>query len=225
MTLSGRFVIQLVWLHAPGVARGSIQTGRVRREIRRKVRRFPKAYAHFESNAARGSKLDHGNSGGCMKRMRFAAVFCLACLALILSSGCGGGSSSTISIVLVSANGLLTMDESPARLQRLAEHAEFHGCGGRRYDGGGSHLDDSTKQSGCASDGKLTAGSCGTLTNNAAFAVTSRRRRLRPPLSVVITATSVTRQDRYQDRHRYPSCCPRSSRRRNAIRAACFPAH
>src|ERR1017187_11004970 len=74
----------------------------------------PKAYAHFESSAARGSKLDHGNSGGCMRRMRFAAVFCLACLALILSSGCGGGSSSTISIVIVSANGLLTMDESPA---------------------------------------------------------------------------------------------------------------
>ncbi|MGA8768600.1 MAG: Ig domain-containing protein [Candidatus Acidiferrales bacterium] len=48
------------------------------------------------------------------------------------------------------------------------------------------------KQSGCANDGKLTVGSCGSLSGNAPFAVTFSAPAITATTSVVITATSVT---------------------------------
>ncbi len=73
------------------------KSGRAKMEIR-ESKTVSKAYAQMERNAARGSRFDHGNSGSCMKTMRFAAVFCMAILGLSSLPGCGGGSNSMISI-------------------------------------------------------------------------------------------------------------------------------
>jgi hypothetical protein len=123
--------------------------------------------------------------------MRFAAVFCLACLAVILFTGCGGGgSASKISIVIVSTNGLLTMDESPAA-PAAANTLNFTAAvGGDTTAAGVTWTIE--KQSGCANDGKLTSGSCGSLSGNAPFAVTFTAPAITATTSVVITATSVT---------------------------------
>ena len=124
-------------------------------------------------------------------RMGFAAVFCLACLAVILFTGCGGGgSASKISIVIVSANGLLTMDETPLG-SATANMLNFTAAvGGDTTSAGVTWTLE--KQSGCANDGKLTAGSCGSLSGNAPFAVTFTAPAITATTSVVITATSVT---------------------------------
>jgi hypothetical protein len=162
--------------------------GRVRLELRRS-RTVPKVYAQIESTAARGSRLDHGNFGGCMKISRFAAVLGVCCLGLMLLSGCGGGSSSMISIEIESANGLLTMDESlaaPAAPNTLNFTATV---GGDTSSAGVTWS--FAKQSGCAGSG-VAVGNCGTLTNNAAFGVTYTAPSITATTSVIITATSVT---------------------------------
>ncbi len=160
------------------------------KRIPQESKTVPKAYAHFESNAARGSKLDYGNSGGCMKRMRFAAGFCLACLVLILSSGCGGGgSTSKISIGIASANGLLTMDETPLG-SATPNTLNFAATVGGDTAGMGVTWT-IEKQSGCTNNGLLTVTSCGSLSGNAPFAVTFTAPAITATTSVVITATSV----------------------------------
>ena len=78
----------------------------------RESKTAPKAYAQMERNTVQGSRFDYGNSGGCMKTMRFAAVVCVVCLGLVMLSGCGG-SSSMISIQVNSVTGILMMDQTP----------------------------------------------------------------------------------------------------------------
>jgi hypothetical protein len=141
------------------------------------------------STTARGSRFDYGNFGGCMKRMRFAAVSCLACLALLLLSGCGGGSKLMISIILNSANGLLTMDETPLGSATTNTLNFTAAVGGDTAAAGVTWTFE--KQSGCAGSG-LLVGNCGTLSNNAAFGVTYSAPAITAATSVVITATSVT---------------------------------
>lgn len=124
-----------------------------------------------------------------MKRMRFAAVTCLACLGLMVLSGCGGGSKFMISIVLNSVNGLLTMDETPLG-SATTNTLNFTAAVGGDTAGAGVTWT-FAKQTGCAGSG-LLVGNCGTLTNNAAFGVTYSAPAITATTSVIITATSVT---------------------------------
>ncbi len=141
------------------------------------------------STTARGSRFDYGNFGGCMKRMRFAAVTSLACLGLMVLSGCGGGSKFMISIVLNSVNGLLTMDETPLGSATTNTLNFTAAVGGDSAAAGVTWT--FAKQAGCAGSG-LLVGNCGTLANNAAFGVTYSAPAITATTSVVITATSVT---------------------------------
>ena len=114
----------------------------------------PKAYAHFESNAARGSKLDHGNSGGCMKRMRFAAVLCLACLALILferlwERGLELNDFDRPRIMRTGLRRWTKLSRSRARRAR----STFTASVGGDTAGGGVTWTFETKQSGCGGSG------------------------------------------------------------------------
>ena len=123
-----------------------------------------------------------------MKKMRFAAVFCAACLGLVILSGCGGGSGLMISVEVESANGLLMMDETPLG------SATSNALNFTATVGGDTKALGVTwtfaKQSGCAGSG-LAVGNCGTLTNNAPFGVTYTAPAITATTSVVITATSV----------------------------------
>lgn len=124
-----------------------------------------------------------------MKSLRISALLCLACVGAITLLGCGGGSSSQISITLVTANGLTSMDETqpaPAPPSTLNLTAAV---GGDTAAKGVTWTFE--KQSGCSGSG-LTAGSCGTLTNNMPFTVTYTAPAITATTSVIITATSVT---------------------------------
>jgi Putative Ig domain len=124
-----------------------------------------------------------------MKRVRFAAVACLACLGLVLLSGCGGGSGLMISIELETPTGILSMDESqPAPAPPNAVNITAT-VGGDTKASGVTWMFEA-KQSGCAGNG-LAIGDCGTLTNNAAFGVTYTAPAITATTSVVIEATSV----------------------------------
>ena len=141
----------------------------------------------------RGSKFEYGFSGGSMKRWRFAAMLAAACAGLIGLSACGGGNNQ-ISIVLATANGLTTMDESlpapstPSTLNIMAS------VGGDTTGKGVTWLFQ-TNQSGCGSAG-ATQPSCGTLTNNTPFSVTYTAPSITSTtaLSVIIEAKSVADQ-------------------------------
>jgi Putative Ig domain len=124
-----------------------------------------------------------------MKKLRIAATLCLACAGLMMLTACGGGNSQMISINLVTANGLMTMDESqpaPAPPSTLVLTAAV---GGDTKNLGVTWTF-MPKQSGCSGSG-LTAGSCGTLTNNMPFGVTYTAPAIVATTSVIITATSV----------------------------------
>jgi hypothetical protein len=120
-----------------------------------------------------------------MNRMRFAAV---ACLGLVILSGCGGGSGLMISIEVNSVNGLSTMDETPLGSPTPNMLNFTATVGGDTKAMGVTWT--FAKQSGCAGSG-LLVGDCGTLTNNAAFGVTYTAPAITATTSVVITATSV----------------------------------
>jgi hypothetical protein len=124
-----------------------------------------------------------------MKRMRFAAVTGLASVALMLFSGCGGGSGLMISIVLNSVTGILTMDETPLGSATTNTLNFTAAVGGDTAAAGVTWT--FAKQTGCAGSG-LLVGNCGTLTNNAAFGVTYSAPAITATTTVVITATSVT---------------------------------
>src|ERR1700734_784934 len=147
----------------------------------------PASRAPAASDTVRGSKFEYGFSGGSMKRLRFAAMLAAACAGLIGLSACGGGSNQ-ISIVLATANGLTTMDESlpapstPSTLNIMAS------VGGDTTGKGVTWLFQ-TNQSGCGSAG-ATQPSCGTLTNSTPFSVTYTAPAITTTLSVVIEATS-----------------------------------
>src|SRR5271170_8105340 len=147
----------------------------------------PKAYAQMERNTAQGGRFDHGNSGGCMKTMRFAAVVCVVCLGLGILSGCGGG-SSMISITINSVTGILMMDQTPLG-SATPNTLNFTATVGGDTSAKGVTWS-FAKQSGCAGSG-LAVGDCGTLTNNAAFGVTYTAPAITAATSVIITATSV----------------------------------
>ncbi len=147
----------------------------------------PKAYAQMERNTAQGGRFDHGNSGGCMKTMRFAAVVCVVCLGLGILSGCGGG-SSMISITINSVTGILMMDQTPLG-SATPNTLNFTATVGGDTSAKGVTWS-FAKQSGCAGSG-LAVGNCGTLTNIAAFGVTYTAPAITATTSVVITATSV----------------------------------
>jgi hypothetical protein len=121
--------------------------------------------------------------------MRFAAVFCLASLALMMLTGCGGG-KSMISIEVQSVNGLLTMDETPLG-SATPNMLNFTATVGGDTTTAGVTWTFQPKQSGCAGIG-LAVGDCGTLTNNAAFGVTYTAPAITAATSVIILATSVT---------------------------------
>ncbi len=126
-----------------------------------------------------------------MKRLRIAALLCLACAGMMMLSACGGGSSSQISITLATANGLTTMDETPLNSATLSQLKITAAVGG---DTAGKGVTWSfEKQSGCSGDDpKLGVGSCGHLTGSDAFDVTYQAPAINATTSVVITAKSVT---------------------------------
>src|ERR1700722_4693946 len=152
------------------------------------------AHAPAASDTVRGSKFEYGFSGGSMKRLRFAAMLAAACAGLIGLSACGGGNGNQISVVLATANGLTTMDESlpapstPSTLNIMAS------VGGDTTGKGVTWLFQ-TNQSGCGSAGS-TQPSCGTLTNNTPFSVTYTAPSITSTtaLSVIIEAKSVADQ-------------------------------
>jgi Putative Ig domain len=124
-----------------------------------------------------------------MKRLRFAAMLAMACAGLISLAACGGGNSNQISIVLATANGLTTMDESlpaPATPSALNLMASV----GSDTTGKGVTWMFEKSQSGCGSSG-ATQPSCGTLTNNMPFSVTYTAPSITTALSVIIEAVSV----------------------------------
>src|ERR1700733_11279129 len=163
------------------------------REKLRDNERVPAGHAPAASDTVRGSKFEYGFSGGSMKRLRFAAMLAAACAGLIGLSACGG-SSNQISVVLATANGLTTMDESlpapstPSTLNIMAS------VGGDTTGKGVIWLFQ-TNQSGCGSAG-ATQPSCGTLTNNTPFSVTYTAPSITSTtaLSVIIEAKSVADQ-------------------------------
>jgi hypothetical protein len=141
----------------------------------------------MEGNAAQGSRFDHGKSGGCMKTVRFAAAFGVACLAVMILSGCGG-SSAVISVKVQSVTGYLTMDQTPLGTTPTISQNFTATVGG---DTKGLGVTWSfQKQSGCAGSG-LAVGNCGTLSNNTPFEVTYTAPAITATTAVVITATSV----------------------------------
>jgi hypothetical protein len=141
----------------------------------------------MECYAAQGSRIDHGNSGGCMKRMRLAAACCVASLALVMLSGCGGN-NLMISVKVQSVSGYLTMDQTPLG-STTANSQTFTATVGGDTKGQGVTWT-FAKQSGCAGSG-LAVGNCGTLTNNSPFSVTYTAPAITATTAVVITATSV----------------------------------
>jgi hypothetical protein len=150
----------------------------------------PKAYARMGSNAARGGRIDHGYSGGWMTRIGFVAMICLACLGGILLAGCGGGSSSMISIELQTPTGVLMLDETPAGAAAPNTISITATVGGDTAAKGVTWTF-MTKQSGCAGTG-LAAGDCGTLTSNMPFSVTYTAPAITTTTSVIIEAMSNT---------------------------------
>jgi hypothetical protein len=128
-----------------------------------------------------------------MKRLRFAAMLAAACAGLMGLAACGGGNNQ-LSIVLATANGLTTMDETlpppstPSTLNIMAS------VGGDTTGKGVVWLFQ-TNQSGCGSAGS-TQPSCGTLTNNTPFSVTYTAPSVSTTtaLSVIIEAKSVADQ-------------------------------
>jgi hypothetical protein len=147
----------------------------------------PKVYAQMERYAAQGSRIDHGYSGGCMKRMRLAAALSVASVALVMLSGCGGN-SLMISVKVQSVSGYLTMDQTPLG-STTANAQTFTATVGGDTKGLGVTWT-FAKQSGCAGSG-LAVGNCGTLTNNSPFSVTYTAPAITATTAVVITATTV----------------------------------
>jgi hypothetical protein len=124
-------------------------------------------------------------------RWHAAAVLSLACAGGIVLSGCGGGGNpNQISVVLATANGLTTVDESqpapapPSTINIMAS------VGGDTANKGVTWLFEKN-QSGCGSPGS-TQPSCGTLTNNMPFSVTYTAPSITTTLTVVVEAMSVT---------------------------------
>jgi hypothetical protein len=138
----------------------------------------------------RGSKFEYEHFGGSMKRLRTFATLCLACAGLMMLSACGGGGNpNMISIVLATANGLTTMDESqpaPAAPSSITIMASV----GADTSGKGVTWMFEKNQSGCGSAGS-TQPSCGTLSNASPFSVTYTAPSITTTLSVIIEATSV----------------------------------
>ena len=124
-----------------------------------------------------------------MTRLRIAALLLLACAGMTMLSACGGGKSSQISITLNTANGLTSVDESQPLPAPAGQPNIIAAVGGDTAAKGVTWSFE--KQSGCSGSGS-TVGSCGTLTNNAAFGVTYTAPAINATTSVVITATSVT---------------------------------
>jgi len=130
-----------------------------------------------------GSKLDEAHSGGGMKGFRLTAALLLMCVGALSTMSCGGGSSSLISITLSTPNGILSVDEG-GTLNFIAA------VGGDTKNQGVTWT--LAKQTGCANDGKVTLGSCGSLTSNADYSVTYTAPAITATISVVLTATSIT---------------------------------
>jgi hypothetical protein len=135
----------------------------------------------------RGSRFDYAYFGGWMKTARIAGPIFLAWVSMLLLGSCGGG-SSMISITLNSATGILMMDESPGPPAAPNTLNFIAAVGGDTQTLGVTWS--FAKQSGCSGSG-LTAGSCGTLTNNMPFGVTYTSPAINATTSVIITATSV----------------------------------
>ncbi|MBZ5695745.1 MAG: putative Ig domain-containing protein [Acidobacteriia bacterium] len=127
-----------------------------------------------------------------MKKLRWIAAISLACLGLLSTISCGGGSSSQISITLTTPGGILSVDESqPNATPPVAPTLDFTAAVGGDTKNQGVKWE-LLKQSGCSGTG-TGAGQCGTLTNSAPFSVTyTPPGNLSARLSVVLTATSLT---------------------------------
>jgi hypothetical protein len=123
-----------------------------------------------------------------MKKLRIPATLWLACAGLMMLLGCGGGNSQMISIVLATANGLLTMDESQAAPATPSTLAIMASVGGDTSGKGVTWMFQKS-QSGCGSAGS-TQPSCGTLTNATPFSVTYSAPSITTTLSVIIEAVS-----------------------------------
>ena len=122
-----------------------------------------------------------------MTRLRIAALLGLACVSMMMQSACGGGNSSQITITLNTANGILSVDESESLPAPAGQPNIIAAVGG---DTAGKGVTWSfEKQTGCSGAGS-GVGSCGTLSNNAAFGVTYTAPAINSTTSVVITATS-----------------------------------
>lgn len=121
-----------------------------------------------------------------MKDFRTIAVLVVACAAVVLLVGCGGGSSQ-ISITLTTPGGVLSVDESQTNVSPTLVFTAAVG-GDTKNQGVTWSLQ---KQSNCSGTG-TGAGQCGTLTNNTPFTVTyTPPGDLSATLSVTLTATSV----------------------------------
>ena len=128
----------------------------------------------MEGSAARGSRFDYGNPGGGMKELLRAAVLSLACVGSILICGCGGGATG-VTVNVVSATGILSMDESqPNAVPPVLSKLNFTATVGGDTSNKGVTWESSTHPltgTGCAGDGTGT-GQCGTLTNITPFSAT-----------------------------------------------------
>jgi large repetitive protein len=125
-----------------------------------------------------------------MRRLQFAAMLTVACAGLISLTACGG-SSNQISIVLATANGLTTMDESLPSPYPASTLNIMASVGGDTTGKGVTWMFE-TNQSGCGSSG-ATQPSCGTLTNASPFSVTFTAPSITSTttgISVIIEATS-----------------------------------
>ena len=155
----------------------------------------------IESGAVAGSNGDNAGRegalgimehfGGSMMKLRISATLWLACAGLMMMlSGCGGGNSQMISIVLATANGLTDDGRVPGwRRLRRARSTIMASVGGDTSGKGVTWMFQKN-QSGCGSAGS-TQPSCGTLSNASPFSVTYTAPSITTTLSVIIEATSV----------------------------------
>ena len=123
-----------------------------------------------------------------MKRMRLAAALSVASVALVMLSGCGGGSNLMISVEVQSVTGILTMDETPLG-STTPNTLGFTATVGGDTKALGVAWTFQPKQGGCAGSG-LAVGDCGTLTNTSPFSVTYTAPAITATTSVIILATS-----------------------------------
>jgi len=124
-----------------------------------------------------------------MKKLQFAATWCLAMAGLMAMTACGGGGNNQLSITLTTGNGLMQMDESTGG--NNATLVLIAAVGGDTSAKGVTWTFE--KQSGCSGSGTGT-GSCGTLTQvagqpNTLFEILYTAPAITAAESVIITAT------------------------------------